>query len=320
MKIILAGGSGQIGTILARQFPANGHEVVVLSRGGSHAPAQCRTMAWDGESNGTWTHEFDNADVIINLAGRSVNCRYNAANRQLIMDSRLRSTQAVGDAIRNAVPRSRVWLQMSTATIYAHRFDSPNDEGTGILGTVNDTVPETWRFSHDVALSWERAANAIETPRTRKVLLRSAIVMSPDAGGPFDILMGLVRRGLGGRNGSGKQYVSWIHERDFVRAIDWIIEHPGLNGPVNLAAPKPLPNEDFMAALRTAAGARIGLPATNWMLEIGARFLNTETELILKSRRVVPGRLLDSGFTFQLPNWPTAAIDLYQRWAAAQKK
>ena len=138
--------------------------------------------------------------------------------------------------------------------------------------------------------------------------------MSPDPGGVFDVLLGLVRWGLGGASGDGRQYVSWIHNRDFVRAVYWLIEHPELTGPVNLASPNPVPNTEFMSTLRTAWGIGFGLPATKWMLEMGAFFLRTETELILKSRRVVPGRLLQSGFAFQFPTWAEAADDLCRRW------
>lgn len=317
MKIVLPGGSGQVGTLLARAFQARGAEVVVLSRKPEAAP--WRVVPWDAATLGDWTAELDGADVVLNLAGRSVNCRYNAENRGLIMESRLHSTRAVGKAIAQVARPPRVWLQMSTATIYAHRFDAPNDEATGIIGGKEPDVPDTWRFSIDVATSWEQAANEIELPRTRKVLLRSAMVMSPDRGGVFDVLLGLVRRGLGGTNGDGKQYVSWIQDQDFVRAIAWLIDHDDLAGPVNLAAPEPLPNAAFMRGLRAAWGTRLGLPATAWMLEIGAIFLRTETELILKSRRVVPGRLLQSGFTFQFPTWPEAAADLCRRWREAQQ-
>jgi uncharacterized protein (TIGR01777 family) len=176
---------------------------------------------------------------------------------------------------------------------------------------------DTWRFSIEVAEAWEQAANEAKAPATRKVLLRSAMVMSPDRGGVFDVLLGLVRRGLGGRAGDGRQFVSWVHDRDFVCAIHWLIEHD-LEGPVNIASPNPLPNVDFMRTLRTACGARIGLPASRWMLELGAFFLRTETELILKSRRVVPGRLLESGFEFKFPKWPEAAADLCERWRASR--
>ncbi len=231
------------------------------------------------------------------------------------MDSRVESTRVIGEALAKAKQPPRVWLQAGTATIYEHRFDAPNDEITGILGGAELNAPDTWRFSIDVAKAWEKAAYEAGTwPRTRLVLLRSAITMSPDRGGPFDMLLRLVRFGLGGRNGNGRQYVSWIHETDFVRAIYWLIEHDSLSGPVNLAAPNPLPNAEFMRGLRRAWGGTVGLPASGWMLEVGAFFLRTETELILKSRRVVPTLLLRKGFVFQFPDWPEAARDLVARW------
>lgn len=311
MKIVIPGGTGQVGTILARAFHRDGHEVVVLSRQPGSAP--WRVAVWDAKTLGGWTAEFEAADVVINLAGRSVNCRYNAKNRRAMMDSRVQSTRVVGEAITQALNPPRVWLQMSTATIYAHRFDAPNDEKSGILGGSEPNVPDTWRFSIDVATSWERAANEAHAPQTRKVLMRAAMVMSPDAGGVFDLLSRLVRYGLGGRAGSGKQFVSWIHEEDFVRAVYWLIEHDEMEGAVNLAAPNPLPNTEFMRILREAWGTSVGLPATVWMLEAGAVFLRTETELILKSRRVIPGRLLGDGFTFQFPDWPEATRHLCGR-------
>jgi uncharacterized protein (TIGR01777 family) len=256
---------------------------------------------------------LDGANVVVNLAGRSVNCRYNAENRRLIKESRVDSTRVVGQAIAQARQPPPVWLQMSTATIYAHRFDAANDEASGIMGGLEPDTPDTWRFSIEVATAWEQALDGAVTPHTRKVKLRSAMVMSPDRGGVFDVLLGLVRRGLGGTAGNGRQYVSWIHGQDFVRAIDWLIEHD-LEGPVNLAAPNPVPNAEFMRALRQAWGSRFGLPAARWMLEVGAVFMRTETELVLKSRRVVPGRLLQAGFTFDFPDWPAAALDLCARW------
>jgi uncharacterized protein (TIGR01777 family) len=312
MQIVIPGGTGQIGTLLARAFVADGHEVVVLSRNPRSAP--WRVIGWDGETVSEWAAEIDGADAVINLAGRSVNCRYNAENRRLIKESRVQSTRAVGEAIARAARPPRVWLQASTATIHAHRYDAPNDEATGILGGAEEGAPDTWRFSIGVAKSWEQAANEGDFAHTRRVLLRSAMTMSPDPGGVLDVLLGLVRWGLGGTSGDGRQYVSWIHDRDFVRAIYWLIEHSDLAGPVNLAAPNPVPNAEFMRALRTAWGIGFGLPATKWMLEIGALFLRTETELILKSRRVVPARLLQSGFVFQFPTWAEAADDLCGRW------
>jgi hypothetical protein len=315
MKLVLPGGSGQVGTILARAFHQAGHEVVVLSRHPQNA-AWC-TVSWDARTLGDWAAEFDGAEVVINLAGRSVNCRYTAKNRRLIMDSRVKSTQIVGRAIAQAAQPPRLWLQASTATIYAHRYDANNDEATGIIGGDEPDAPAKWRFSIDVASAWERAATEITTPQTRKVLMRSAMIMSPDRGGIFDTLLRLVRFGLGGRVGDGRQYVSWIHDQDFIRSVEWLIEHDEIDGVVNLAAPTPLPYEDFMGTLRRAWGAWLGLPATKWMVEIGTFLLRTESELALKSRRVIPGRLLDAGFSFQHPTWDTAAADLCKRWRAA---
>ncbi len=314
MKIVIPGGSGQIGQVLARAFVADGHEVVILSRGGALAAG--RAVAWDGRSAGEWAREIDGADVVLNLAGRTVDCRYTEANLREMLDSRVESTRAVGEAIARASRPPRAWLQMSTATIYAHRLDAANDEATGVLGGSEPGVPAYWAVSVGIARAWEQAQADAATPRTRKVALRSAMVMSPDRQGIFDVMLRLVRLGLGGAAAGGRQYVSWMHDRDFVRAVRFLIEREDLEGPVNLAAPGPLPYRDFMKALRDAWGARLGLPATRWMLEIGAFALRTDTELVLKSRRVVPGRLLGAGFTFDFPEWPAAARDLVERWRA----
>jgi uncharacterized protein (TIGR01777 family) len=317
MKIVIPGGSGQVGTLLARAFHARGDEVVVLSR--AARPAPWRVVAWDGQSLGKWTEEINGAEVVINLAGRSVNCRYTARNRREIMDSRVLPTHAVGQAIAQARCPPRVWLQASTATIYAHRYDAANDEATGILGGLEQDAPNAWRFSIDVAKAWEQAAREQATPQTRLVLLRSAMVMSPDRGGVFDTLSRLVRLGLGGTIGDGRQYMSWIHDLDFIRAVQWLIDKEELSGAVNLASPNPLPNAEFMAAMRRAWGIRLGLPAMKWMLEIGTLLMRTESELVLKSRRVVPRRLLESGFSFEFPVWPGAVNDLCRR-AEAQSR
>jgi len=312
VKIVIPGGSGKVGTVLARAFHGAGHDVVVLSRSPNVAP--WRVLTWDTRTLARWAKELDGADVVINLAGRSVDCRYTHSNRESIRTSRLDSTRIVGEAIAQASMPPKVWLQASTATIYAHRFDAANDEETGVLGGNEPDSPDTWRFSIDVAMAWERALNEANTPRTRKVLMRSAMTMSPDRGGIFDVLLRLVRSGLGGRIGDGRQFVSWIHEEDFFRAVLWLIEHDGLDGPVNIAAPTPLTNAEFMRDLRAAWGISIGLPATEWMLELGAFLLRSESELALKSRRVVPGRLLDSGFEFRFPEWREAADDLCEKW------
>ena len=311
MKIVIPGGTGQVGTVLARAFQKDGHEVVVLSRTKIGIP--WNVVEWDGRTLGDWASELDGADVVINLAGRSVNCRYNETNRRQMMDSRLDSTRAVGEAISRATNPPKVWLQASTATIYAHRYDAPNDDVTGIIGGHERDAPDTWNFSIDVATSWERVTNEAQMPNTRKVLMRSAMIMSPDRGGIFDTLLTLVRLDLGGTAADGRQYISWLHDLDFIRSVYWLIEHEELSGPINLAAPNPLPNKEFMQVVRQAWGMPIGLPAAKWMLELGAVLMRSETELILKSRRVVPKRLTDSGFEFTFPTWEAAAADLCRR-------
>ncbi|RSN06738.1 epimerase [Nonomuraea sp. WAC 01424] len=326
MKVVIPGGTGQVGAILDRALTAAGHDVVVLTR----QPVREREVGWDGETQGAWSAEIDGSDVVVNLAGRSVNCRYTPANLRAMMDSRVRSTRAVGRAIAAAARPPRVWLQMSTATVYAHRLDAPNDEATGLIGGAEPGVPGYWAYSVEIAKAWEREQERAETPRTRKVALRTAMVMSPDRGGVLDVLLRLARLGLGGPVAGGAQYVSWIHEHDFVRAVEFLAgqddlagrgEPAGrgdLAGPVNLAAPGPLPQGEFMRALRAACGMPVGLPATRWMAELGAYALRSDTELLLKSRRVVPGRLLEAGFTFEHPHWPEAAADLVRRARTAR--
>ncbi|WP_327426753.1 TIGR01777 family oxidoreductase [Streptomyces sp. NBC_01236] len=309
MKIVIPGGTGQVGTVLDRALTAAGHEVVILTR----RPAHDREVRWDGESLGPWAQVIDGSDVVINLAGRSVSCRYTAANLRAMMDSRVNSTRVVGEAIAAAARPPRVWLQMSTATVYAHRFDAPHDEATGVIGGGEPGVPGYWGYSVEIAKAWELAQERAETPHTRKVALRSAMVMSPGRGGVFDVLLWLVRLGLGGPVAGGAQYVSWIHDQDFVRAVEFLIDRDDLTGPVNLASPGPLPQRAFMRALRAARGVPAGLPATKWMAELGAFALRSDTELLLKSRRVVPGRLLAEGFDFAYAEWSAAADDLVGR-------
>ncbi|MFE6775099.1 TIGR01777 family oxidoreductase [Streptomyces sp. NPDC057702] len=309
MRMVLAGGTGQVGTILDRALTDAGHEVVILTR----KPTREREVPWDGHTLGPWAREIDGSDVVVNLAGRSVSCRYTPANLRAMMDSRVDSAHVVGQAIAAASQPPRVWLQMSTATIYAHRFDALNDEATGILGGSEPDVPRYWSYSVRIARNWERAQEQAETPHTRKVALRSAMVMSPDRDGVFDVLLRMVRLGLGGPVAGGGQYVSWIHDHDFVRAVELLISRDDISGPVNLAAPAPLPHRAFMRALRAAWGMPVGLPATAWMAEVGALALRSDTELLLKSRRVTPGRLLAAGFTFEHAAWPQAADDLVRR-------
>jgi uncharacterized protein len=299
VRIVIPGGSGHIGAFLRRDLVAAGHDVTVVSR--------TEGVRWDGRTLDPSV--VDGADAVVNLAGRTVNCRYTTENLRQMMSSRVDSTRAVGEAIAAARRPPKVWLQMSTATIYAHRLDAPNDEVTGIIGGAEPDVPRYWDYSVEIARRWEAEQERADTPATRKVALRTSIVMSPARGGAFDALRRMVKLGLGGPVAGGRQYVSWLHEEDFVRAVLFLLDTE-LSGPVNLATPNPLPQRDFMRVLREVCGMPVGLPATRWMAELGAWAIRSDTELLLKSRRVVPTRLLDAGFTFHHPTWPEAAMHL----------
>jgi uncharacterized protein (TIGR01777 family) len=291
-KIIIPGGAGYLGRYLAAHFAAQGYAVGVLTRRPQPNHETVRYVAWDGATRGAWAAELEGAAAVINLAGRSVNCRYNAQNRQAIYASRLDSTRVLGDAIAACEQPPRVWLNASSATIYRHALDRPMDEASGEIGSG---------FSVDVCQQWERVFFESATPHTRKAALRTAIVLGKGRGGAMEPFRNLARLGLGGAMAGGKQYVSWIHIEDFARAVQWIVEHDELSGPINVAAPMPRTNADFMRVLRLACKQPLGIPSARWMLEVGAFMLRTETELLLKSRRVVPARLLQSGFAFHYP-------------------
>jgi uncharacterized protein (TIGR01777 family) len=304
MKIVIPGGSGHLGTALTRSLRGAGHSVTILSRN-----VESPGLLWDGRTLGDWAMAIDGADAVINLAGRSVDCRYGPRQRQEILSSRVDSTRVIGEAIARAVHPPSLWLQASTATIYAHRYNAANNEHGGIIGGTEQNTPEEWAFSVEVARAWEQALDDAPTPHTRKVKMRSAIVMSPARGGAFQAMLRHVRLGFG-RFGDGRQFMSWIHERDFTRAVEWLIAHDLVDGAVNLAAPEPLPNADFTRILAEEWGAARLIPTQEWMIEVGAWLLRTEPELVLKSRRVVPKRLLEQGFTFEFPRWDEAARDL----------
>jgi uncharacterized protein (TIGR01777 family) len=294
-RLILSGGSGFLGQVLALYFSQRGWEIVVLTRRPTRRTEGVREVGWDGETLGDWTRVLAGASALVNLAGKSVNCRYHVRNRKLISDSRVNSTRVLGEAIARCANPPSVWLNSSTATIYKHTFGPAWDES----GEIGATPEAKDAFSIEVAVAWERAFNEANTPRTRKATMRSAMVLGNYSNSVFPMLRRLVRFGLGSRMGSGRQFVSWIHELDFCRAIEWLIEHEEIRGVVNVAAPGPLPNAEMMRTLREICGVPFGLPAAEWMLELGAFLLRTETELIIKSRRVVPGSLLESGFKFQ---------------------
>lgn len=301
---VLAGGGGYLGRLLSKFLTGQGFSVAILTRRPRQDDGMVWYVGWDGETVGTWVKDLDGAAAVINLAGRTVNCRYNEANKQEIYDSRLKSTWAIGEAISRCSSPPPIWINSSSATIYRHAEDRAMDEATGQLGSG---------FSVDVCQKWEKTLTDATTPKTRKVALRTAMVFGAGQGGVFEAFLRIVRLGLGGPMGNGQQYVSWIHERDFCRAVHWILNHKELSGPVNVASPNPLPNREFMQIFRQVCEQKVGLPAAAWMLEIGAAVLQTETELLLKSRRVVPGKLLSTGFTFDFPQWETALKDIVRR-------
>ncbi len=294
-RIVLAGGTGFLGQALAAHFQGTRWDVVVLARSPRQTDGIGRQVAWDARTLGSWQRELDGAIAVVNLTGKSVNCRYTAANRKEILDSRVDSTRVLGQAIAKCRLVPRVWLNASTATIYRHTFDEAWDEH----GKIKATPEVKDAFSLEVATAWEQTLSVASNPETRKIAMRIAMVLGSGRNSVFPVLRRLVRFGLGGKMGNGRQYVSWIHEADFCRAVEWMIAHDNLAGPINVTAPSPVPNGEMMQSLRRVCRARLGLPATEAMLEVGAIFLRTETELILKSRRVLPRRLLDSGFKFQ---------------------
>ncbi len=303
-KIIITGANGFLGRYLSRHFLNLGWEIVGLSRHGGVVEG-AKPVEWDGRTLGAWVEEFENASLVVNLAGKSVNCRYYQKNKDLIFSTRLESTKIIGDAIRQCENPPSLWLNSSTATIYRHAEDRPQDEESGEIGSG---------FSVEVAKSWEKALQDAEVPAgVKKVALRTAIVLANESGTVFDYLKKISALGLGGRMGSGRQKMSWIHIEDFCRSIEWMSEREELQDFYNVVSPNPTDNASCMAGFRRLAGRRFGLPAAKWMLEIGTFLVRSETELVLKSRWVLPGRLQDEGFIFQHPDFEKMLDDLAAR-------
>lgn len=303
MKIILAGGSGFIGQVLCDFYRDTATEIIILSRRVEKTTAPIRMVAWDACTVGTWVNELENADMLINLTGKNVNCRYTDQNRAEILRSRIDSTSALGAAVQKLKSPPPLWIQSSSATIYRDSRDLLMTEEGGIKGTG---------FSEMVCVEWEKAFESIILPRTRKVLLRTSIVLGPtDSAMPR--LMNLVKFGLGGHQGSGQQFMSWIHEQDVVNVIEWLRKHPTASGIFNCTSPEPVTNNAFMRTLRQEMDVSFGLPAPEFLLALGAKIIGTETELVLKSRKVYPQRLLDNGFVFEFPDLKSAIVDLCQR-------
>src|SRR5256884_5588471 len=308
-RVVLAGGSGFIGSFL-REKIARDYDIVVLTRSPRENDGDITQVPWDGRTLGEWTRELDGARALINLSGRSVNCRYNARNRRDILESRVETTWILGEAIARSREPPPVWLNASTATIYKHTFDRQMDEATGEIGATPEAKDA---FSIEVARAWEEALFEAPTPATRKVALRTAMVFAASKGGVYLVLRGLTRWGLGGAIAGGHQYISWIHEADFCRAVEWLIDRDDFSGPVNLASPNQIPQREMMRIIRRELGVPFGLPATRRMLEVAAFVHRTEAELIIKSRRVAPGRLLASAFQFLFPRMEDAVREIESR-------
>ncbi len=299
-KLILAGGTGFLGQAIIDRYTAQGTQIIVFTRGAGRKEKNVSYLHWDGKTFGDWTKELEGADVLINLTGKSVDCRYNEKNKAEIISSRVNATKILGEAINKAETPPKVWLNCASATIYGYSEDKFMDEFTGDIGTG---------FSVEVCKKWEQTFNEAIVPKTRKVALRISMVMGKN-GGVLPVMTKLTKAGLGGKMGTGKQFVSWIHEEDFLNSLEWLIENENTNGAYNIAAPNPITNKNFMILMRKKLNVKIGLPATKWMLEVGAFFIGTETELILKSRKVVPTKLLNEGLVFKYPTLEQALQNL----------
>lgn len=314
-KIIIAGGSGFIGQEIARYFE-NENEIIILTRKTSgeknnrnhytslnkNELSKIRFIKWDGQTIGDWANELDNADILINLAGKTVNCRYTSENKKEIIDSRIDATKVLGKAISQCIKPPMLWVNASSATIYRHAQDKPQDEYST---EFKDD------FSVQVCKLWERTFYEQICPDTRKVVLRMAITLG--SGGVLIPYFNLIKFGLGGKQGNGKQMFSWIHIEDTCRLIEWICTHNSMAGTYNCSSPHPVTNSEFMKMLRKASGHIIGLPAYKWMLKIGAPIIGTETELVLKSRWVIPTKVLETGFEFKFPFLKDAFNDIISK-------
>ena len=287
-KLIIAAGTGFLGQVLVTHFKDKFDEIVILTRGKSKICDSIKYVNWDAKTLSGWQNELENASVLINLAGKSVDCRYTEANKKEIYDSRIDSTKILNKAILNCKNPPKHWLNSSTSTIYRFSLDKQMDE---IDGEIGDD------FSMNIAKSWEKAFFETETPKTLKTALRTSIVLGKN-GGAFVPIKMLAKFGLGGKQGKGNQFISWIHEKDFARAIEFVIEKE-LTEVVNIVSPNPVRNYDFMKTLREIIGVPFGIPTNKLLLEIGSFFIRTETELVLKSRNVIPKRLQENGFIFE---------------------
>lgn len=299
-KIVLAGGNGYLGGIFAEYYSPISQEVIILSRKYKAPNDNVKTLVWDGCHENDWSNSLEYADMLVNLCGKNVNCRYTIENQEKIIQSRIIPTTLLGSVIEKMQHPPKLWINITSATIYRHAEDHPQDEETGEIG---------YGFSINVCRQWEACFFQSHTPHTRKIALRMGIVLGR-SDSAFPRLLNLVKFGMGGKQGDGEQYVSWIHEQDAARCTEWLMQHTGLNGIINCTSPEPVKNKDFMACIRNAYGISFGLPSPAWLLQLGALVIGTETELILKSRWVVPARLLNNGYQFLFPKPAHAIKDL----------
>lgn len=299
-KIVLAGGNGYLGGVLAKHFSPMAAEVIILARKPKRTQGNMVTVVWDATTIGDWCKVLENADLLVNLCGKNVNCRYTDKNKQEIIDSRVIPTTLLAEAIKGLTKAPKLWINTTSATIYRHAEDKPQDEANGDIG---------YGFSVEVCKAWEKAFFYTQTPSTRKVALRVGLVMGRHDG-VFPRLLNLIKFGLGGRQGDGTQYVSWVHEQDVALITEWLTTREEINGTLNCTAPEAIKNTDLMKLIRNAYGIPWGLPAPTWLLAIGAKIIGTETELILKSRWVKPQVLLDQGFQFQYATATAAVHDI----------
>lgn len=302
-KVVLAGGHGYLGKVLATHYKNICHQVIILSRQPAKTVGNVSTILWDGKSEGSWERALDGADLLINLCGKNVNCRYTEENKKAIIQSRVVPTALLGRAISKLVHLPKLWINVTSATIYRHAEDRSQDELTGEIG---------YGFSVDVCKQWEQIFFEAQTPGTRKVALRMGIVLGRNDG-VFPRLLNLVKLGLGGKQGNGQQQVSWIHEQDVAHIAEWLLQHPEMDGIINCTAPNAVKNTDLMYVIRKSYGMPFGLPSPKWLLEVGARMIGTETELILKSRWVAPQRLLNAGYPFRFADIQSAVSDILER-------
>lgn len=301
-KLIIAAGTGFLGQVLMNHFKDSYDEIVILTRGKSESKDNIKYVNWNAKSFSGWEKELENAAVLINLAGKSVDCRYNEKNKQEIYTSRIESTKILNEAVLQCKNPPKHWLNSSTSTIYRFSLDKQMEEVNGEIG--ND-------FSMNIAKSWEKAFFETKTPKTLKTALRTSIVLGKN-GGAFIPLKTLAKLGLGGKQGNDKQFISWIHEEDFARAVAFVIKN-SLENEINIVSPNPIRNVDFMSKLRKAVGMPFGISQPEWLLEFGSKIINTETELVLKSRNVIPKRLQENGFTFKYDSVEKTFENLLQK-------